>query len=664
MSAPSPTTALAPRLLVGAITAAAVVALGLEGGGYDVVPRQTAAVVLWWAILLGALLLRRDLPKPMLPLSVATAALAGLALWAAATIGGSLSTERSAIEIARWTAYLSPLVLVGWILPRNQWRSVVAGATVGAVTICLLALGDRLSPGLLSDSRTIVFLNTRTRIAEPLDYWNALGSWGVMTSLLLLSIGSHARSAVVRGIALLSVPAIGVVIYLTSSRSSLLAAVVGIAVLVALARNRWTLILQLLAAAAAIGLSIATTDGQPQIALATGDAGAGTVLLAVVGSGLVLAAVGALTTVFGADRLRVPARPAKIATIVGGIAAVLVVAALGVSKGGDAWDRFSTVEDQTVTGSQSRLTMLNNGSRVEQWRVALDAWKGDRWTGQGAGTFELIYNREGSDSQFVRDAHSAPLETLAEQGLVGLALLLTFMGSALTLGYLAVRRAADEWDRGIAAGATGAVGAFLVGSCFDWFWEVGALAMLAITLVAALGAAAALRATGDAPPDASVPDEASGPVDASAPVDESTPASPAASWRAPWVLTIALVTVAVVALLVQLPGLVGTSEIRRSQEAVRSGDFTEARDRADRAIDTMPWASSPFLQRALVDEQAGELEPAIQSLKLAARRDPYDWRIPLVMARVQARADNPRAALAAYRQAKSLRPYGQFFPGG
>lgn len=652
MSAPSPTTALAPRLLVGAITAAAVVALGLEGGGYDVVPRQTAAVVIWWAILLGALLLRRDLPKPTLPLSLATAALAGLALWAAATIGGSLSTERSAIEIARWTAYLAPLMLVGWILPRNQWRSVVAGATVGAVTICLLALGDRLSPGLLSDTRTVVFLNTRTRIAEPLDYWNALGSWGVMTSLLLLSIGSHARSAVVRGTALLSVPAIGVVIYLTSSRSSLLAAVVGIAVLVALARNRWTLILQLLAAAAAIGLSIATTDGQPQIALATGDAGAGTVLLAVVGSGLALAAVGALTAVFGADRLRVPAHHAKIATIVGGIAAVLVVAALGVSKGGDAWDRFSTVEDQTVTGSQSRLTMLNNGNRVEQWRVALDAWKEDRWTGQGAGTFELIYNREGSDSQFVRDAHSAPLETLAEQGLVGLALLLTFMGSALTLGYLAVRRAADEWDRGIAAGATGAVGAFLVGSCFDWFWEVGALAMLAITLVAALGAAAAVRATGDAPSDAS------------APVDESTPASPAGRRRAPWVLTIGLVTVAVVALLVQLPGLVGTSEIRRSQEAVRAGDFTEARDRADRAIDTMPWASSPFLQRALVDEQAGELEPAIQSLKLAARRDPYDWRIPLVMARVQARADNPRAALAAYRQAKSLRPYGQFFPGG
>lgn len=652
MSAPSPTPALAPRLLVGGVTAAAAVALGLEGGGYDVVPRQTAAVVIWWGVLLGALLFRRSLPKPTLPLALATAALAGLAIWAAATIGGSLSTERSAIEVARWTAYLAPLVLVGWVLPRDQWRAVIAGATIGAVTVCLLALGDRLSPGLLSDTRTVVFLNTRSRIAEPLDYWNALGSWAVMTVLLLLGVGSHARSAVLRGAALLTVPAIGVVIYLTYSRSSLLAAAVGIAMLVALARNRWTLILQLAAAAPAIGVSVAVTDGQREIALATGDAGAGTVLLAVIGTGLALGAVGALTAAFGVDRVRVPARPARLATIAAGVAALAAIGVLGVTKGGDAWDRFSTVEDATVSGSQSRLTMINNGSRVKQWQVAVDAWKDDRLTGQGAGAFELIYNREGDDSQFVRDAHSAPLETLAEQGIVGLALLLTFMGSALTLGYLAVRRVADEWDRGVTAGATGAVGAFLVGSCFDWFWEVGALAMLAITLVAALGAAAALRPSGGVTADESAP------VDDSAAIDDSAPR------RTPWLLSAGLVTVAVIALLVQLPGLVGTSEIRRSQAAVRAGDLTEGRDRADRAIDTMPWGSSPFLQRALVDEQAGELGSAIQSLKLAARRDPYDWRIPLVLARVEARADRAREALAAYRQAKSLRPNGQFFPGG
>lgn len=657
-AAPSTTTALAPRLLVGALTAGAVIVLALEGGGYDVVPRQAGAVLIWWAVLLGAVISFRRLPRPTVPLSIATAALAGLAIWAAATIGGSLSTERSAVEVARWTAYLAPLALVGWVLPRDHWRAVIAGATVGAVSICLLALGDRLSPGLLTDTKTVVFLNTRSRIAEPLDYWNALGSWAVMTGLLLLGIASHARATALRAAALVAVPAIGVVIYLTYSRSSLLAAIVGIAVLIALARNRWTLLIQLVAAAAAIGVAVAVTDGQREIALATGSAGASTVLIAVVLAGLVLSAIGAATAVLGSDHLRVPARTARIATVIAGIVAIGAGAALTVAKGGDAWDRFSTVEDADVSGSQSRLTMINNGSRVEQWRVALDAWTDDRLTGHGAGTFELIYNREGNDSQFVRDAHSAPLETLAEQGLVGLALLLTFMGSALTAGYLAVRRAVDERDRGLAAGATGAVAAFLVGSCFDWFWEVGALAMLAVTLVAALGAAAAARPAAAPVPEGS--EEADDTVEAS-----SALVAPAAAPRpAPWVLGPAIAAVALLAVLVQLPGLVGTSEIRRSQQAVRAGDLDEARDRANRAIDTMPWASSPFLQRGLVDEQAGQLQSATESLKLAIRRDPYDWRLSLVLARIEASANHPEEALAAYRKAKSLRPNGQFFPGG
>jgi O-antigen ligase len=290
-----------------------------------------------------------------------------------------------------------------------------------------------------------------------------------MSGLLLLGIASHARATVLRAAALVAVPAIGVVIYLTYSRSSLLAAIVGVAVLVALARNRWTLVIQLVSTATAIGAAIAATDGQREIALATGSVGAGTVLLVVVVGGLALGVVGAATALVGTDRLRFPARTARIATVTLGIVAITAGTAFAVVKGSEVWDRFATVENESALGSQSRLTMLSNGNRVAQWRTALDAWKDDRLTGHGAGTFELIYNRKGDDSQFVRDAHSAPLEALAEQGLVGLALLLTFMGSAMAAGYLAIRRAVDDRDRGLAAGATGAVAAFLVGSCFDWF---------------------------------------------------------------------------------------------------------------------------------------------------------------------------------------------------
>lgn len=48
-------------------------------------------------------------------------------------------------------------------------------------------------------------------------------------------------------------------------------------------------------------------------------------------------------------------------------------------------------------------------------------------------------------------------------------------------------------------------------------------------------------------------------------------------------------------------------------------------------------------------------------MELAERRDPQDWRLPLVTARIEAKAGNAEEALAAYRRAKELRPYGSFF---
>ena len=62
------------------------------------------------------------------------------------------------------------------------------------------------------------------------------------------------------------------------------------------------------------------------------------------------------------------------------------------------------------------------------------------------------------------DAHSLYLETLAELGLVGLALLVLALAPPLVAGF-----------RGVEAAATGGYVAFLIHAGLDWDWELPAV---------------------------------------------------------------------------------------------------------------------------------------------------------------------------------------------
>ncbi len=68
----------------------------------------------------------------------------------------------------------------------------------------------------------------------------------------------------------------------------------------------------------------------------------------------------------------------------------------------------------------------------------------------------------------------------------------------------------------------------------------------------------------------------------------------------------ALVVLALVAGLVQIPGLLSTAEIRRSQGAERAGNPAQALAWANDAVAAEPWAASAYEQRALVLETDGQ----------------------------------------------------------
>jgi hypothetical protein len=78
------------------------------------------------------------------------------------------------------------------------------------------------------------------------------------------------------------------------------------------------------------------------------------------------------------------------------------------------------------------------------------------------------------------DAHSLYVETLAELGVVGLGLLLLFLGG-VAWGLVRLHRL----DAGAAAGLAAALAAWAIHAGLDWDWEMPALTLMALLLGAA-----------------------------------------------------------------------------------------------------------------------------------------------------------------------------------
>jgi tetratricopeptide (TPR) repeat protein len=127
-----------------------------------------------------------------------------------------------------------------------------------------------------------------------------------------------------------------------------------------------------------------------------------------------------------------------------------------------------------------------------------------------------------------------------------------------------------------------------------------------------------------------------------------------AGWRSPQRALAAVASLG--AALLMLPMLASTGLVRDSQASFRAGDLTRAADRAQKAVDAAPWSASAYAQRALVDEADGRLVGARDDLGEAMRREPDNWRFPLLLARVQAERGKSLEAVGAYRRARALRP--------
>jgi hypothetical protein len=231
--------------------------------------------------------------------------------------------------------------------------------------------------------------------------------------------------------------------------------------------------------------------------------------------------------------------------------------------------------------------------------------------GAGAGSFARAWERERPVANEARDAHNLYLETLAELGPVGLALLITVLAAP----FVSLRRVLHNPS---AHAATAVLVAFLVHAGVDWDWEIPLLALVALACATVV----------------LVLDPRKHVVDLSA------------GRRA--ALLVPLAAALALAFVVH----VGNRAAADSLTALAADEPARAAAAADRARRWMPWSSEGdrLLGEALAEGE--EDDAARDVLRRAVRRDPGEGSIRYDLAAVSSGAER----VTALTRARELNP--------
>jgi O-antigen ligase len=146
-----------------------------------------------------------------------------------------------------------------------------------------------------------------------------------------------------------------------------------------------------------------------------------------------------------------------------------------------SWRLVASAVGVLTVGAIILHPALPHGDRGAYWRVAAHDVRQHPLLGSGAGSFAAVWedSSRARTGVSVRDAHNLYLETLAETGPFGLALLLGALGLPLAL----TRRV---WDAPLGPSLAAAYLAFLLHAAVDWDWEIPAVVLTGLACAAAV----------------------------------------------------------------------------------------------------------------------------------------------------------------------------------
>jgi hypothetical protein len=604
-----------------ALVAAAIVAAALAEGLFQPIAYSAASIVIWAAVIAG--LAGRGLPAaPVSAIAgVAGISLAGAVVLAVASVAWASDQGRAFEEAVRASAYLGLFALAVCTASRAGRGQWIAGLTTGLGGVTALALLSYFQPGLLDSGELERLIpGDARRLSYPVGYWNGAAALLAIAAVLLADAGVRAPEHWLRSLAVAAIPAALLGIWLTSSRGGVAAAVIGIGILLAASRERSRQLTVVAIGAAGAVVLIAAAEQMEALTSGVADAArradgdrmsALCIAVTLVTGGVAWALDGVRS------RLRLPRRATVALVAIAAIAAIAVVAIA------DPAERFREFKAPPAglegPGSDPSNAEIGSSGRWQFWTEAVDAFESAPIAGIGAGAYEDWWARHATLPVFVRNPHSLPLQQGAELGVLGLLPLLTFAGA---IGVAAARRLATGSERDTAVLLAVLVVAGL-SAAIDWTWAIPAVFAPALVAAGLLAASAPGRAL---------------------------------ERRAYWLGlgTIAFAWAAVIA-----AGLVVLTELKldQSREAAAESSLDKGIERALEARTVQPWSPEPYTQLALLEEERGDYDRALERLREAESRDAEDWRLAVIEARLQRGRGDENAAREALQRARSLNPF-------
>jgi O-antigen ligase len=416
---------------------ALVVALALDQGGFDPSAWVWSGTLAAWAAATAAVV-SRDLR--LARTARAWLASGGLVLaWVALSWLWSDRRAQTVLEIRRTAVYAAVVLALIALARRGAERQLVLSTHVAISAVVVYAVARYLTETRTPDTFE------GTLLAQPLGYANALGALAAIGVVLGIGLAAHAPPGRERAFAAATVPILAAALPLTQSRGAAVALCIGLVTTVACADDAAPLVRALLLATPGSAIAV--------IAAATSRLSDDNAKQPYAHVALV---VGAVAIVSAAGTAVAAARAQRIPRLHRHVPRPALAAALGIGL----------VAAGAASGSTEPRTSL--------WGVAWHQFERHPADGSGVGTFALAWARSGliETRGGALDAHSLYLETLAELGLVGLALLLAFLAVPL----LHARRAPV---------AAGAYVVFLVHAGLDWDWEMPAVVVAGLCCGAA-----------------------------------------------------------------------------------------------------------------------------------------------------------------------------------